>query len=69
MKTIKLTIEGEPAYVEAIAHILRECLDIREEGKNQRLQLRPGEIRRVLRVAVPDIITIEEETCDQPTEN
>lgn len=54
MKTLKLTLEGEPQAVEAIARRLREFLSITEEGKNQRLALRNAEqVRRVLRVAAP----------------
>jgi len=53
MKTLKLTLEGEPDAVEAVARICRLFLDIREEGKDQKLPLRPGQIRRALRVAAP----------------
>ena len=50
MKTIKLTLEGEPAYVEAINRLLGECLDIAEASKDQHVALRPGIVRRVLRI-------------------
>lgn len=59
MKTLKLTLEGEPASVEAVAKVCREFLDIREEGKNQNLALRPGQVRRTLRVAPPVFIEPE----------
>jgi len=53
MKTIKLTLEGEPAYVEAINRLLGECLDIAEVSKDQHVALRPGIVRRVLRIYSP----------------
>lgn len=56
MKTLKLTLEGEPEAVEAVSRICREFLDIREEGRNQKLALRPGQVRRTLRVAPPIFI-------------
>jgi hypothetical protein len=53
MKTIKITLEGEPEFVEAVARLLPECLDVAEEGKNQSVALRPGVVRRVVRVYPP----------------
>lgn len=59
-KTIKLTLEGEPVHVEAIARLLRQAMEIKAEGKNQRLQLSPDKIRRVLHLAAPTTTHQEE---------
>lgn len=49
----QLIIEGEPALVEAIAQRASLFLDVQEEGKDIPLPLRPGMVRRTLRILPP----------------
>ncbi len=49
-RTVKVTIQGDPAMVEAVAARIREMLQITYESKNNHVQGRPGDVRRWLRV-------------------
>lgn len=51
--TVKLIIEGDPAHVEATIQQARQFFEVQEEGKTQPIPLRPGIIRRVLRILPP----------------
>lgn len=54
MKTVKITIEGESEAVEIICRVVREFLNVSEEGKTQPLPLRGKlQVRRSLRVVAP----------------
>lgn len=51
--TVQLILQGHPEMVEAIARRARQFLEVAEEGKDQPIALRPGMIKRVLRVVPP----------------
>lgn len=51
--TVKLIIEGDPVHVEDIIEMARRHFDVAEEGKTQNIAMRPGVIRRVLRIVPP----------------
>lgn len=51
--TVKLVIEGDPVHVEDIIALARRHFDVAEEGKAQNIAMRPGVIRRVLRIVPP----------------
>lgn len=53
-KTAKITIEGRPEGVERILRALRACLEITYESKNSRIQGRPDDVRRYIRVEPPN---------------
>ncbi|GIK36614.1 MAG: hypothetical protein BroJett011_04470 [Chloroflexota bacterium] len=48
-RTVKVTLEGDPLFVEAITDRLKECLDVTWVSKDQHIKL-SNHIRRYLRV-------------------
>jgi hypothetical protein len=50
MKSLKITLEGNPGDVDAIIDRLKEILTITYDGKNQRLVRKPDEVRRTIHV-------------------
>jgi hypothetical protein len=63
-KTVKITITGEPAAVEAVVASMKEFLDISYISRNQRLHLNPDHVHRSVR-AVPLVIE-EKDDNEEP---
>ncbi len=52
--TAKITIEGQPAHVEAIITKIRACFEVKHQSKDHPIPLRPEEIRVWVRVEVEE---------------
>jgi len=64
-KTVKITIEGVPEMVDLVAASMRGCFHVTQESQNNRIQLRPNDVRRTIRI-LPLSDILEDDASEYP---